>query len=93
MKFARLSFLILLSACFTSCGSQTWKAFKNIYPLKLLDETGSEILGLISAENNLPTDGRPASIQERARQIESRGHYVGKTPAAAASSHQRTAAR
>ena len=92
MKFTRLSFLVLLSACLTSCGSQTWNAFKNTYPVKFLDQTGSAVLGWIS-ENNLPTDGKPASMEERARQIKSRGNYAGKTPAAADSSHQRTAAR
>lgn len=90
MKFARLSFLVLLSASLTSC--QTWSAFKNTYPVKFLDQTGSAVLGWIS-ENNLPTDGKPASMQERAREIESRGNYAGKAPAAAASSRESMAAR
>ncbi len=85
MKFARLSFLVLLSSGLTSC--QTWSAFKNTYPLRILDQTGSALLGYIS-ENNLPTDGKPATMQERARQIESRGHYAGQVPAAAASPRQ-----
>jgi hypothetical protein len=84
MKFTRLSFLVLLSACLTSCGSQTWNAFKNCYPVKFMDQTGSAVLGWLG-ENNLPTDGRPASMEERARQIKSRGNYAGKTPAAAPS--------
>lgn len=91
MKFFRLGFLVLLSVCSSSC-SQTWNALQNTYPVRLLDQAGSEVLGYIS-ENNLPTDGRPASMQERARVIESRGHYVGKVPAASVSSHQRTASR
>ena len=91
MKFFRLSFLVLLSVCSTSC-SQTWNALKNTYPVRIMDQTGSALLGYIS-ENNLPTDGKPASMQERAREIESRGHYAGKVPAAAVSSHQRTASR
>lgn len=81
MKFARLSFLILLSAGLTSC--QTWEAFKNTYPVRILDQAGTELMGYIS-ENNLPTDGKPASMQERARQIESRGSYAGQAPAAGA---------
>jgi hypothetical protein len=79
MKFVRLGFLILLSAGLTSC--QTWEAFKNTYPVKFLDQTGSAVLGYFG-ENNLPTDGKPATMQERARQIESRGSYAGKAPAA-----------
>lgn len=91
MKFARLSFLILLSAGLTSC--QTWEAFKNTYPVRILDQTGSALLGYI-AENDLPPNGKPASMEERARQVEKRGIYaVGKEVPAAASSHQRTAAR
>ncbi len=93
MKFARLSILILLSVALTSC--QTWKSLKNsnlMYPFKFLDQTGSAIFNWLG-ENDLPTDGKPATMQERARQIESRGSYVGKVPAAAASSHQRTASR
>jgi hypothetical protein len=90
MKFARLSFLILLTSGLSSC--QTWNAFKNTYPVKFLDQTGSAVLGWIS-ENDLPTDGKPATMQERARQIESRGHYAGKTPATVGDAGQRTAAR
>ncbi len=81
MKFARTSFLVLLSVGLTSC--QTWNAFKNCYPVKFLDQTGSAVLGYLG-ENNLPTDGKPATMQERARQIESRGSYAGKGPAAGA---------
>lgn len=81
MKFARTSFLVLLSIGLTSC--QTWNAFKNCYPVKFIDQTGSAMLGWLG-ENNLPTDGKPASMQERAREIESRGHYAGKVPAASA---------
>ncbi len=81
MKLARTSFLVLLSVGLTSC--QTWNAFKNCYPVKFIDQTGSAVLGWLG-ENNLPTDGKPASMQERARQIESRGSYAGQMPAAAA---------
>lgn len=91
MKFARFSFLALLAVGFTSC-SQTWNAFKNCYPVKFLDQTGSAVLGWLG-ENNLPTDGKPATMQERARQIESRGHYAGKTPAAVAAPKQSVVAR
>jgi len=90
MKFTRLSFLVLLSAALTSC--QTWDAIKNCAPVKMLDETASSMVHMLG-ENNLPTDGKPASMQERARQIESRGNYAGKAPAAAASAHESVVAR
>ncbi len=91
MKFARLSFLILLSAGLTSC--QTWEAFKNIYPVRILDQTGSALLGYI-AENDLPANGKPASIQERARQVENRGIYAaGKTAPTATSPRQSMVSR
>ncbi len=96
MKFARLSLLVLVSVCSTSCqSSQTWNSLKNsslLYPVKFLDQTGSAVLGWLG-ENNLPTDGKPASMEERAREIESRGHYAGKAPATAASSNESVAAR
>jgi hypothetical protein len=96
MKFARLTFLVLFSACLTSCqSSQTWNSLKNsslMYPVKFLDQTGSAVLGWLG-ENNLPTDGKPASMQERARQVESRGNYAGQVPADVASSHARVVSR
>lgn len=96
MKFARTSFLVLISVCFTNCSSsQTWGSLKNsslMYPVKFLDQTGSALLGWLG-ENNLPTDGKPATMQERAREIESRGHYAGKMPATLGDAGQRTAAR
>jgi len=96
MKFARFTFLVLFSACLASCqSSQTWNTFKNsslLYPVKFLDQTGSAVLGWLG-ENNLPTDGKPASMQERARQIESRGNYAGRVPTAAALSHANVVAR
>ena len=91
MKFTRLSFLILLSGALTSCGTETGAAFKNSFPVKFLDQAGAEMLGWLG-ENNLPTDGKPASMRERAREVESRGHYARLVPAAAVS-RQSMAAR
>lgn len=90
MKFARLSFLLLLAASLTSC--QTLQSLQNTVPFKALDQAGSEMMGWIS-ENDLPTDGKPASIQERAREIESRGHFAGRTPVAVGAAGQRMASR
>ncbi|MBN8422253.1 MAG: hypothetical protein J0L73_25285 [Verrucomicrobia bacterium] len=96
MKFARASFLALISICFTNCSnSRTWNSFKNsslLYPVRFLDQTGSAMLDWLG-ENELPTDGKPASMQERARQIESRGHYAGRAPAAVRAAGQGVAAR
>lgn len=75
MKFVRLGFLLSLSTVLTSC--QTWEALKESAPVKLFDDAGSSLVKMWG-ENNLPTDGKPASMQERARQIESRGSYAGK---------------
>jgi hypothetical protein len=91
MKFARLSFLILLSAGLTSC--QTWEAIKNCAPVRAFDETGASMLHMLG-ENNLPANGKPASIQERARQVENRGIYAaGKTAPAAAAPRQSMVSR
>jgi hypothetical protein len=80
MKFVRLGFLVLLSSAgLTSC--QTWDALKNSFPVRMLDDTGSSMLKMLG-ENKLPADGKPATMQERARQIASRGRYAGKAPAA-----------
>ncbi|MDI1311567.1 hypothetical protein [Prosthecobacter sp.] len=92
MKFFRLAFLVIFSAGFTSC-SQTWAAFKNTYPVRILDQTGSALLGYI-AENDLPANGKPASMQERARQVEMRGIYAaGKTAPTVAAPRQSMVSR
>lgn len=96
MKFARASFLALITVCFTNCSnSQSWNSLKNsslLYPVKFLDQTGSAMLDWLG-DNQLPTDGKPATMQERARQIESRGHYAGRAPEAVRAAGQRVAAR
>lgn len=96
MKFSRLSLLVLFSACLTSCQTQTWNSLKNsnlMYPFKFIDQTGSAMLDWLG-ENELPVDGKPATLQERARQVQSRGIYAGRTPAAVgAAAGQRMAAR
>lgn len=91
MKFVRLSLLALLSVSFTSC-SQTWAAFKNTFPVKFLDEAGATMMRQFT-ENNLPVNGKPASMQERARQVQGRGIYAGGSPAVMGAAGQRMAAR
>ncbi len=78
MKFARLSFLILLSTGLTSC--QTWEALKNCAPVRAFDETGASMLNMLG-ENNLPADGKSGSLQDRASKVESRGIYAARKAA------------
>lgn len=81
MKFSRFVTLVLCSVSLTSCG--TLGGLMNSLPFRMLDETGSALLGML-AENQVPVDGKPASIQDRARQVESRGIYAGHAPFAGA---------
>lgn len=55
----------------------------NSWPVRLLDQTGSALMGYL-AENELPADGKPASIKDRARQVEGSGIYAGHAPVAGA---------
>lgn len=80
MKFACLSFLILLSTALTSC--QTWEALKNCAPVRAFDETGANMLNMLG-ENNLPANGKPGSMQDRASKVESRGIYAARKGAPA----------
>ncbi|MFO1481971.1 MAG: hypothetical protein U1F71_01290 [Verrucomicrobiaceae bacterium] len=81
MKYSRLAALALLSVSLTSC--QTLGGFMNTWPVKMMDQTASSVLGMFS-ENDLPVSGKPATLQERAREVESRGIYAGRGPAAVA---------
>ncbi|MDZ4406307.1 MAG: hypothetical protein U1A53_26850 [Prosthecobacter sp.] len=63
----------------------------NSYPVRMMDQTATALLGYL-AENELPANGKPASIQDRARQVENRGIYAGHLPAAG-SPRQSMAAR
>lgn len=89
MKFFRFVTLALCSVSLTSCG--TLGGIMNSLPFRMLDETGSALMGML-AENEIPSDGKPASIQDRAHQIESRGIYAGHAPFAG-SPRQSMAAR
>jgi hypothetical protein len=77
MKFARPAILVLSSVCLTSCS--TLGGIMNSYPVRMMDQTASALLGYL-AENELPADGKPASIQDRARQVEDRGIFAGHAP-------------
>jgi hypothetical protein len=79
--FPRLVLFALLSASLTSCG--TLSGLMRSYPMRILDQTGSALMGYL-AENDSPTNATPAAMQNRARQVESRGIYAGRASATAA---------
>lgn len=87
---SRIASLVLLSICLTSCG--TWNGLMNSFPVRLLDEAGSEMMGLIT-ENGQPTKNGPSSVHQRAQQIESHGIYAGRTPASMGMTRQNMASR
>ena len=74
-SFPRLALFFLLSASLTSCG--TLAGLMNSYPVRLLDQTGSALMGYL-AENDSPAHAKPATMKDRARQVESRGIYAGR---------------
>ena len=49
----------------------------NSFPVKMLDEAGSTLMGFF-AENDAPVDSTPAALKDRARQVESRGICAGR---------------
>ena len=76
MNLLRPALFVLLATGLTSCS--TLGGLMNSYPVRILDQTGSALMGYL-AEND--GEARPASLEERARQIESRGVYAGQGPA------------
>jgi len=82
MKFARFAIFALIATCLTSCG--TIGSLMNSAPFRLLDQTGSALMGYLG-DNTLPADGKPQSIEERARQVRDQGLYAGSVGANAQS--------
>lgn len=73
-SIVRLAILASISGSLTSCS--TLSGLMNSYPVRMMDQTASALLGYL-AENELPANGKPESIQERASKVESRGIYAG----------------
>ncbi|MFO1439070.1 MAG: hypothetical protein U1F81_12210 [Verrucomicrobiaceae bacterium] len=71
----RFALVALASASLTSC--QTLGGLINSMPFRLLDEAGAEFVNLFS-ENSLPANGRPESIEDRAKKVEKEGLYAGQ---------------
>lgn len=74
MKFNRIAALVLVATSLTSCS--TLMSLIGSPPVMMLDEAASSVLGLLS-ENELPSSGRPPSIQDRAQQVQTQGIYAG----------------
>ncbi len=88
-SIVRIAILAALSVSLTSCS--TFGSLMNSFPVRMMDEAASGLVGFF-AENDLPANGKPASIEERASKVENRGIYAGRT-SAAGSPQQSMAAR
>ena len=80
MRYSRAALLVVLSAGLTSC--QTFQGLMNSFPVRMLDGIGSQAMGFFAESG--PDASKPASVQDRARQVESRGIYAGRSPAGVA---------
>ena len=54
----------------------------NSFPVRMLDGIGSQAMGFFAESG--PDANKPASVQERARQVENRGIYAGSSSTVAA---------
>jgi len=80
MSFFRLILVAIFSVGLTSC--QTFQGLMNSFPVRMLDGVGSQALSFFAEAP--AADTNPDSLQERARQVENRGIYAGRAPAAEA---------
>lgn len=88
MKLIRLASFALLATSLTSCG--TFGGFMNSYPVRILDQTGSALMGYL-AETDATA---PKSIDERAKNVQDRGMYAGRAASGSVmSSRQSMASR
>lgn len=75
MSFFRVVSLAVSCLCLSSC--QTFHGFMNSFPVRMLDGVGSQAMGLFGEAS--PDTKAPASMEERARLVESRGLYAGRS--------------
>ncbi|MFN0079803.1 MAG: hypothetical protein ACKVY0_25345 [Prosthecobacter sp.] len=80
----RLALCALLFSCLTSC--RTMGGLMNSFPVKMLDEAGSTLMGFL-AENESPSGSTPEALKNRARQVENRGIYAGRVSPASSPRH------
>jgi hypothetical protein len=89
MSFFRPVLAAIFSLGFTSC--QTFHGLMNSFPIRILDGIGSTATSFFG---EVPAaDGKPASVQDRARQVEGRGIYAGGRSSVMTASRQSMAAR
>lgn len=89
MSFFRIAFLAVFSVGLTSC--QTFHGIMNSFPVRMLDGIGSQAMSFFAETG--PDAKAPASVQDRARQVEGRGIYAGGRSPATAAPRQSMAAR
>lgn len=70
----RLALVALASTSLTSC--QTLGSLMGSFPFRYLDMIGGQAMRALG-ENELPANGRPEGIEERARKIDTSGLYAG----------------
>lgn len=73
MSFSRAALLAVSCFCLSSC--QTFHGFMNSFPVRMLDGVGSQAMSLFGEAS--PDSKVPATMEDRARQVESRGLYAG----------------
>lgn len=71
----RIALVVLASASLTSC--QTLGGLMGSFPFRYLDMIGGEAMRALG-ENELPANGRPESIEDRAKKVDAAGLYAGQ---------------
>jgi hypothetical protein len=71
----RFALVALSSATLSSC--QTLGGLMGSFPFRYLDMIGGQAMRALG-ENELPPNGRPQSIEDRAKKVEKEGLYAGQ---------------
>jgi hypothetical protein len=87
---SRFALAVLISSSLTSC--QTLGGLMGSFPFRYLDMIGGQAMRALG-ENELPANGRPEGIQERARKIDTSGLYAGHAQKPVVAPKARMAAR
>jgi hypothetical protein len=89
MSFFRLILAAIFSVGLTSC--QTFHGMMNSFPVRMLDGLGSQAMSFFAEAP--AAEGKPASVHDRARQVEGRGIYAGGRSPMTTAPRQSMAAR
>ena len=73
MKYFRSASALVLALSLSSCS--TFGGLLNSYPLRILDQTGSALLGYLAENDPAAT---PKSLEDRAKNVQDRGMYAGR---------------